>query len=791
MSMLMLALVATTVLQDPVDPPARRRLPTAEELANAFRDDATKAFVLRARAERQRVDSSLASYGARAYERITAGGTIGPVGGERTLASRESVGDVTWSQATGAFIEMKGQRRAINTAIPVPNPVGDLLVPVPWYPGMDALWLPSANGPTGRGGREAAVDTTNLVHPISEGSEAYYTFSLGDSVSISLADGRRISLRELRARPRAPRWNLTVGSYWFDSERAQLVRAIYRLSVPYDVWFEVDNALGKGEKGPPWYVRALAQPLKAELQAVTLEYGLYADRFWLPRMRRVDGTVQAGPAKMAISIEQGFVYNRVNAVPSVPAIPAANLALRAVADSINTDFQQLNRDRRGLRTKADSVVWTARRKAFDARLADYNTRAVQQRDRDCAATGVRYQTGTRLGNAVTTRVAVPCSVEQLANAPELSEGMLAERRAAYASTLDEATRSALGLGEQAAFAPQRVTRHVGLEYLRFNRVEALSVGGALRQQLGAGWSWEGNARGSFGDRTVNGELFATRTNGGQQLTLAGYRRLVQADDYGFAFGPFASLQNLLGAQDEQFYYRAAGAELVVARGGRGAGGLRTESRLFAEWQEGVGTQAEISVPWLLDRANGFARHVIDTLPYAAGRVLGAQWRLQGARGVEQRGWRVGTALRVEGAVGSWQYARAAADLTVNRALPGALRATWIASGGSSVGTLPLHRGWNLGGWQTLRGQRAGSLRGDAYWMARSELQWTGRRRVQPGVFFDAGWAGDRAAIGRGDGVLTSVGGGVGLLGLPVRLDAARPIARGGKWQVDLYAPIRF
>ncbi len=183
--------------------------------------------------------------------------------------------------------------------------------------------------------------------------------------------------------------------------------------------------------------------------------------------------------------------------------------------------------------------------------------------------------------------------------------------------------------------------------------------------------------------------------------------------------------------------------------------------------------------------------MIDTLPYAAGRVLGAQWRLQGARGVEQRGWRVGTALRLEGAVGSWQYARAAADLTVNRALPGALRATWIASGGSSVGTLPLHRGWNLGRWQTLRGQRAGSRRGDAYWMARSELQWTGRKRVQPGVFFDAGWAGDRAAIGRGHGVLTSVGGGVGLLGLPVRLDAARPIARGGKWQVDRYAPIRF
>ena len=791
MPILAFALIATTILQDSLVPPLRRRLPSPEEYTNAFRDDATKAFVLRARAERLRVDSSLASYGARAYERITVGGTIGPLGGERTLATRESVGDVTWSRANGAFIAMKGQRRAINTAIPVPNPVGDLLVPVPWYPGMDALWLPSSNGPTGRAGRDAAVDTTELVHPISLGSEAYYTFALGDSVSIALPDGRRVVLRELRARPRAPRWNLTVGSYWFDSERAQLVRAIYRLSVPYDVWFEVDNALGKGEKGSPWYVRALAQPLKAELQAVTLEYGLYADRFWLPRMRRVDGTVQAGPAKMAVSIEQGFIYNRVNAVPSVPGIPAANLALRALYDSLITPWQQLGRDRQTLRTAADSAKWNVRREALVKGFADYNARLVQQQKLDCAATGTRYQTSTRLGSAVTTRIAVPCDVQQLANAPELSEGMLAERRQAYASTLDDATRSALGLGEQAAFSPQRISRHVGLEYLRFNRVEALSVGGALRQQLGAGWSWEANARRSFGDRTVNAELITTRANGGQRLTLSGYRRLVQADDYGFAFGPFASLQNLLSAQDEQYYYRAAGADLVVARTGRGAGAVRTESRVFAEWQQGVGSQANVSLPWLFNRTNTFERYVIDTLPYKAGRVLGAQWRLQGARGIEQRGWRVATAMRLEGAVGTWNYARAAADLTLSRALPGAVRASLLTSGGSSAGTLPLHRGWNIGGWQTLRGQQGGARRGNAYWMARSELQWARAGRVQPGLFVDVGWAGDRRDISRADRVLTSVGGGVGLWGLPVRVDAARPITRNGKWQVDLYAPIRF
>ncbi len=784
-------LMVAALQQEPADSTLRRRLPTVAEQASAFRDEETRRFVARARLERQRVDSSLESYRATAYERISAGGSIGPVSRERALARRESVGEVTWSRAAGAYVQMKGQRRMRSTAMAMPNPVGDLLVPVPWYPGMDALWLPSPNGPTGRAGRETEVDTTELVHPLTEGSEAYYTFALGDSVSITLGDGRRIALRELRARPRQPKWNLSIGSYWFDTDRAQLVRAIYRMSVPYDVWFETDNALGKGEKGPPWYLRALVQPLKAELQAVTLEYGLYGDRFWLPRVRRVDGTVRAGPAQAAVTIEQGFKYSDVNAVVDVPALPAANLAVRALYDSLNTPWQQLWRDRRTLRSAADSARWQQRRAVLDSGWAAYNTRAVAQRDRDCASGGVRYQTGSRLGNLLKTRIAVPCDSAALANAPELAGGLLATREEIYASTLGDATRTALGLDEQSAFAPQRISRHLGVEYMRFNRIEALSIGGALRQQLGAGWNWEANARASFGDGQANGELIATRSNGGASLTLAAYRRLTQADDYGLAFGPFASLQNMLGAQDEQFYFRAVGAEAVWSRTGRGVGSARVETRLFAESQRGVSTQARVSLPWLLDRSRSFDEHVTDTLPYTSGATVGAQWRLLAARGQEQEGWRTGSALRLEGATGTWTYARAAIDLSVGRALPHAIRLNATGSGGTSLGVLPVHRWWNLGGWQTLRGQRAGARRGDAFWMTRGEVIWARTGWIQPGAFVDAGWAGPRQLITRGDAVLTSIGGGVGLLGLPVRIDAARALGAGGSWRVDVYAPIRF
>ena len=47
---------------------------------------------------------------------------------------------------------------------------------------------------------------------------------------------RLIQLREVKFRPRQPKWNLGVGSLWFDTRTGQLVRAAYRLSVPINIW---------------------------------------------------------------------------------------------------------------------------------------------------------------------------------------------------------------------------------------------------------------------------------------------------------------------------------------------------------------------------------------------------------------------------------------------------------------------------------------------------------------------------------------------------------------------------
>ncbi len=94
---------------------------------------------------------------------------------------------------------------------------------IPYYPGYEPLWV-------GDNVARAQVDESELVHPIADGAEAYYTYETGDSIRFTLPDKRTIELRELKVRPREPKWNLAVGSLWFDTESGQLVRAAYRLA---------------------------------------------------------------------------------------------------------------------------------------------------------------------------------------------------------------------------------------------------------------------------------------------------------------------------------------------------------------------------------------------------------------------------------------------------------------------------------------------------------------------------------------------------------------------------------
>ncbi|MDQ6771139.1 MAG: hypothetical protein M3Z54_14270, partial [Gemmatimonadota bacterium] len=216
---------------------AKRPPVTEAVLASAFKDSRARDLLLRAREARLIQDSSLTGYDASSYERISVGMGFKRIGRDRLLMRAERATHVMWQRDKGAVIEVKGQRSVLPMIEGVGHgdinlgTVGD----VPYYPGRETLWI-------GSGLAKADVSEDEIVHPLAAGAEAYYTYASGDSVSFQLPGGQRIELRELLIRPRQPKWNVAVGSLWFDAANAHLVRAVYRMAQEMDIMAVADEA---------------------------------------------------------------------------------------------------------------------------------------------------------------------------------------------------------------------------------------------------------------------------------------------------------------------------------------------------------------------------------------------------------------------------------------------------------------------------------------------------------------------------------------------------------------------
>jgi hemolysin activation/secretion protein len=170
--------------------------------------------------------------------------------------------------------------------------------------------------------------------------------------------------------------------------------------------------------------------------------------------------------------------------------------------------------------------------------------------------------------------------------------------------------------------------------------------------------------------------------------------------------------------------------------------------------------------------------------------VGVAFGLSEDFGIDPRGWRFGTGARLEGATGTFDYARAAVDVTASRGIGSSLEAALTASVGSSVGTLPPQRLWYIGGPQTVRGQIAGQDSGDAYWFSRASLAY-GLVAVRPTLFFDVGWAGPRADWVSPGRPMTGAGAGVSFLDGLLHFDLARGIQPTRSWRGALYLDARF
>ena len=742
--------------------PPKRIDVTAEHLASAFKDASARGILLLARDARLRQDSALASYDATTYQRVSAGVGFAKFGRERLAFRSEDATRVRWRRGVGAYVDVTGQR----TVIPIAGKSGTVsmngsISPIPYYPGSETIWIGSSVA-------KATVDENDgIVHPLAEGAEAYYTYATGDSVTFRLPDGKSIRLRELKVRPREPKWNLAVGSLWFDMSGGQLVRAAYRMSVPMDIEAVAKADDPKEFDDVPMVMKPLLFPMTAQISAIGVEYGLYQGRFWLPRVQVAEGGVRVGMMRVPVKLEQKYQYDQVNAgVPLPPiVVDSADRGRRGMNVDVNVGEPSEPRE---ARTKRDSL--RAARRA--ARMK-------------CDGAGNRTYTRQQDGMPNPVFVTISCDTAKLAHSPDLPPSIYDKGDEVFGGAeMDALVAEALSMGAQADFAPQLPT--AAFDRPRYNRVEGLSLGVRADQELGAGYSAHAAARLGVADREPNVELTGARSDLRRTLSLTAYNRLVSANDWGNPLSVGSSLSAFLFGRDEGFYYRASGVELSSAPDVGGESALTWG--LFAEQER----TAEQETTFSLARSVSGAQFA-PNIRAVRGTYVGARTRYTRTIGLDPQGFRLFTDGRLEGARGdTGSYGRAALDLTASHGIGNGAAALTLA-GGSSVGILPSQRYWFLGGTQTVRGQRPGigaGQAGNAFWLARGELAY-GVGALRPVVFGDLGWAGDRTAWREVGQPVSGVGVGTSLMDGLVRFDVARGISPEKAWRVNAYLDARF
>lgn len=711
---------------------------TAEHLRTAFADPRARSTLLRARAARVADDSALLGYDAKTRERASVGMALTRLGRERLLARYERVVRVQWRRDRGARVEVLGER---TTAPMLGGGRVDLelsSVPsIPYFPGREPLW----------GASLARMDIldSDIVNPLARGAEAYYTYESGDSLSFRIGGETRISVRELRVRPRRPDWRVSVGSLWFDDASGRLVRAVYRMAEPMDIWEVDEEDDGEGCDAPRFLCAAM-NPMTATVSVVAVEYGLHESRFWLPRLQTLDGAARVGMMRVPFRLEQSFTYDQVNGRNDFAPV------VIAVSDT----------------SMSDTAAVAARRAAREA---------------PCEPGGSRERVVSRFENTLAVAVRIPCDSAALARSPELPASPYDPGEELFSSAeLDELKERALGLAAQAGFIRGPVELTYGIGMTRYNRVEGISTGIAARQSLGGGYTAHASARLGLGDLQPNAELSLQRSNGRTDVGVGIYRRLSASNDWGDPLGFGNSVAALVFGRDEGFYYRTLGLELTRGPAEGSRGGV---SRLFVEHHSDADTETSLSLARAL---NG--RRFRDNIDAVNGTIAGVSLRRVGSRGLDPQGFRLLSDLRLEGAAGSFDYARAAADFTVSQGLGSKAAAALTLGGGTSGGALPVQRWWFLGGAHTVRGQPTATRTGNSYWLARGELG-SSFVLARPVLFADFGWAGDRKDFSSPGTPISGAGIGASFLDGLVRFDLAKGIRPTAGLKGYLYLEARF
>jgi hypothetical protein len=758
---LAVALQQQTIVRDSMRPdttkqaPRRRGIPapirkpvTAELRATAYKDTVSRDLIARARAARLRQDSSITGYDAKVAQRFSVKAAVGSVTLERLAWRQESAARVQWQRGIGAHIDVTGARMSIpilGSPTVEPKKIAGVaadpsLIPLPYFPGQEPLWV-------GQFAARPDVNENSMINPLANGAEAYYTFKAGGETTIRLGNGETLVVRQIDVRPREPAVNALVGSLWLDAATGQVVRAAYRMAAPGrgNVSVSNDDTLdAKGKVGlavARAILKTIVPTMVAEITDIVVEYQRVGG-YWMPRSQVMEGYVKSSFATVPVTIENGFRFESINETSSLAPFAVDTMSTRA------------------RKVGPDSVVVTS----LD----------------QCRTNDTRTVTAYR-ADSVPIQMRIPCDLAKLVKSPELPASAFDEGEEIFGTAdRDALIAQALSLADQAPFAwnPFRMPDlQYGVSFTRYNRIEGWSTGLLATQQMGAGFDISALGRIATRDHRLRGELSIGRSSASHTIRVTGYDRLVPMGDWETPLTFGSGLSAFFFGRDDAFYYRAAGGELTWNT----QRGMKLDWRMYRQRELTALQQTDYSV----------AGTFIPNIGADEGWYSGVGVRYRGSHGLDPRGLRTSTDIRLEGATGDSTFGKGSMELTFLRGLGSVADAGLTVSGGSTVGGLPIQGRWYLGGTQTVRGLDPSPLwSGNSYWFARGEL---GRRfgPLRLSAFGDFGSVSETRNPLDGREPAKSVGLGFSFFDGVMRFDIARGLYPAKHTRVSFYLGSRF
>ncbi len=750
--MIVIALTAALLAQDTVPPG------TAADL------------VARARAARERNERLVTAYSATVSQRIGVG--VRALSRDRMLFSQELVARIEWRRDAPSRVEVVGAREAapaVQRGVHVPDDLADQVRWLVINPAEDYLRLVGA-------------DADGFVYPLREGGENDYRFSAGDTTTIMLPDGRTIRLLELVVTARRPDFRLMNGSLWFDADSYGLVRAAFRPARAFDFRRDADE---EERRDVPGFINP-----GAEVRYVTIEYGLYEFRWWMPRYIAIDAVGTVGSLMSApFRYERTYTDYRVRGGAPPPEggtfRPAGTVRRRergargdsaAAAEAADPIRRAEERRARAdsIRREIDACVRRANEEAeaetaADAADRDERRRRVRVRVRNCTR---RDESDSALV------VVIPADTAAMLASPELGAPILAMGDVISEQELRQ-LGGALGVIAQRPWGFQADLPRglwAPFEQARYNRVEALSLG--LRGTLDFGrLAADGAVRLGIADLEPNAELGLTRPATRARYRLGVFRRLAAANPDTRPFGALNSFSAFWLQRDDGEYYRTLGLELT----GRNTGSGWWSWRLFAERHRPASVETQVSLPRLFSPARTFRPNIAAQ----DADLAGASLTLRGTR-VVSRSVVLGADAVLDGATGDFDYGRGALTLRTTLAPGGPAAFAIEVAAGATAGRAPVQGLFYLGGPATVRGYAGGAAAGPMFWRGRAEVAGSGDPGARLALFADAGWTGTRDVFFSGR-PLVGAGVGASFLDGLVRLDLSHGFGAGGGWRFDFYA----